>query len=362
MSRVPYALISDTHNHPWSQFAETTSLGVNSRLQIILDETYRAAQTLKALGGKTLIHAGDLFHVRGKIAPSVLNPTKDLYKRLIDEGFDVIILAGNHDLEGKESTRTGSAVTALEDIGCRIINEPTIIDLGPNHRVCMVPWIDKIAALKVEIEKIGAECHRTATGGTDCDLVIHAPVDGVIIGLPDHGLTPAWLAGLGFAKVFSGHYHNHKALGGEVYSIGALTHHTWGDVGSKAGFLTVNDAGLVKYNSQRAPEFITVDASTDPADIPMIVPGNYVKIKIDTAKSSEINAVRAMLMGHGAVGVIVLSQKAPAVASRTGSTIKAGMSLEGSVASWIAAASMKRQPELNALCADILSTVKSAES
>src|SRR5471030_1191680 len=111
MNRVPYGLISDSHNHPWSQFAETTSLGVNTRLQIILDETYRAAQTLKAVGGKTLIHAGDLFHVRGKIAPSVLNPTKDLYKRLVDEGFDIIILAGNHDLEGKESTRTGSAVT-----------------------------------------------------------------------------------------------------------------------------------------------------------------------------------------------------------------------------------------------------------
>jgi DNA repair exonuclease SbcCD nuclease subunit len=361
MSRVPYALISDTHCHGWTQFAETTSLGVNTRLQIILDETYRAAQTLKALGGKHLFHGGDLFHVRGKIAPSVLNPTKDLYKKLIAEGFEIIILAGNHDLEGKEASRLGSAITALEDVGCRIINEPTIIDLGPNHRVCMVPWVDKVAALKVEIEKIGAEAHRTAAGGTDHDLIIHAPVDGVIIGLPDHGLDPKWLAGQGFVKVFSGHYHNHKHMGDEVYSIGALTHHTWGDVGSKAGFVTVDEAGLVKYNAQHAPEFITIDASTDPSEIPLIVPGNYVRVKVDTAKSSEINAVRAMLMGHGAVGVIVLSQKAPAVASRTGSTIKAGMSLEGSVASWIAAAGMKREAELNALCADILSTVKATE-
>lgn len=361
MNRVPFALISDTHNHPWSQFAETTSLGINTRLQIILDETYRAAQTLKALGGNVLVHGGDLFHVRGKIAPSVLNPTKDLYKKLIAEGFRVIILAGNHDLEGKESSRLGSAVTALEDIGCQIINEPTIIDLGPQHRICMVPWVDKVAALKVEIEKIGAEVHRTSVGGTDCDLVIHAPVDGVMVGIPDHGLDPVWLAGQGFAKVFSGHYHNHKTMPGEVYSIGALTQQTWGDVGSKAGFLTVDGDGLVKYNASRAPEFVTIDASTDPTEIPMIVPGNYVRVKIDSAKSSEINAVRALLMGYGAVGVIVLSQKAPAVASRTGSTIKAGMSLEGSVASWITAAGMKREPELNALCADILSTVRATE-
>lgn len=357
MKRIPYGLISDTHNHAWSQFAETTSEGVNSRLQIILDETYRAAQAVKSLGGTHLFHGGDLFHVRGKIAPSVLNPTKDLYKRLIAEGFTVVILAGNHDLEGKHATRLGNAVTALEDIGCLIVSEPTIFELAHNHRICLVPWVDKVADLKIAITDIAAK----AAAGVEHDLLIHAPVDGVIPGLPDHGLDPVWLGAQGFAKVFSGHYHNHKDMGGEVFSIGALTHHTWGDVGSKAGFLTVDEHSKVKWHSQRAPEFITIDASTDPAEVPLMVPGNYVKIKIDSAKSSEITAIRDMLNGYGAVGTIVLSQKAPAVAARTGSTIKAGMTIEGSVASYITAAGLPNPAELNALCADILSTVKAVE-
>lgn len=367
MKRIPYSIISDSHNHSWSQFAEVTPEGVNSRLQIILDETYRAAQVCKSLGGKHLFHCGDLFHVRGKIAPSVLNPTKDLYKKLIAEGFTIHIIAGNHDLEGKNSTRVGNAVTALEDIGCIVISEPTIVELSPEHRVCMVPWVDKVPDLKIAIEKIYAEgctlkAGSPAVESLELDLMIHAPVDGVIVGLPDHGLDPEWLSKIGFSKTFSGHYHNHKEVADAVWSVGALTHHTWGDVGSKAGFVSVAENGDVKWHSQHAPEFITIDASTDPADIPMLVPGNYVRIKIDSAKSSEINAIRQMMNDFGAVGVIVLSQKAPAVAARTGSTIKSGMTLEGSVAAYIASAGLKNAPALNTLCADILSTVKAVEA
>ncbi len=44
MSNFPYAVISDTHNHNWSAFSETTPENVNSRLQIILNETMRAAE------------------------------------------------------------------------------------------------------------------------------------------------------------------------------------------------------------------------------------------------------------------------------------------------------------------------------
>jgi len=362
MSRIPYALISDSHNHAWNSFAVDNADGVNSRLQVILDETYRAAQAIKAAGGKTLFHGGDLFHVRGKIAPSVLNPTVDLYKKLVEEGFDVIINAGNHDLEGKNSTRLGSAVTALESIGCTVVNEPRIITLGTHHVVVVVPWHDKVPELKAAIESMGVKVRASILGGTEVDLLIHAPVDGVIPGLPDHGLDNAWLASLGYNRVFSGHYHNFKDFGNGVYSIGALTHHTWSDVNSKAGFLISDDTG-VSYNATHAPGFIEIDASTDPAEIPLIVPGNYVKVKIDSNKTSDIAAVRQLMNDSGAKGVIILPQAKPAAAPRVGSTVKAGQSLEGSVAAYIDGKSIENadfKDKLNALCGDILSTVKAS--
>lgn len=355
--RIPVGIVSDTHNHAWNQFATSDPDGVNSRLRTTLNETKRAAETTRAAGGKVLIHCGDLFHVRGKIAPSVLNPTKDQYRELVEDGFDVYLLAGNHDLETKNSERLNSAITSLEDVGCFVINTPTIVNLSETHRICMVPWFDKIEELKAAITKIGAEARATAPGGSIHDLFIHAPVDGVIPGLPDHGLDSAWLAGLGFDRVFSGHYHNHKAMPGEVYSVGALTHLTWGDVNSKAGFLISDTAG-VKYNASHAPEFIEVDASTNPADIPLIVPGNYVKVKINSSKSGDISAVRQLMEDNGAKGVVVISQKVAAAPTRTGATVKAGQSLEGSVASFIDGGEFKDKAKLNTLCADILSTVR----
>ncbi|CAN8142699.1 hypothetical protein THIOSC15_670004 [uncultured Thiomicrorhabdus sp.] len=55
-------IISDTHHHGWTQFANTLSDGRNSRNEIIINETRKAAQALKDMGGKVIIHAGDIFH------------------------------------------------------------------------------------------------------------------------------------------------------------------------------------------------------------------------------------------------------------------------------------------------------------
>ena len=48
------------------------------------------------------------------------------------------------------------------------------------------------------------------------------------------------LAKLGFRRVFAGHYHHHCSFeDGKVWSIGATTHQTASDIGTKAGFLLV---------------------------------------------------------------------------------------------------------------------------
>lgn len=359
----PYGVISDTHNHGWSAFAHMLPSGVNSRLQIILDETKRAADAVRAAGGKTLVHAGDLFHVRGSIAPSVLNPTLELYKSFVDDGMKVIILAGNHDLEGREAARVSSAITALEGVGCNIVNEETVFmpDSPGDAHLVLIPWTPSVEALKVKIASVKDQMEKMAmvSDGIDIDLIIHAPVDGVIPGLPDHGLSGEWLAKQGFRFVLSGHYHHHRHLGGNVYSIGASTHQTWGDIGTKAGFLLVDDS--VHFNASHAPEFVEIDASVDPTEIPLLVDGNYVRAKINSAKVADVESLRTYLESSGAKGVTILSQKESAAAvTRSGATVKAGETLEGSVNSFIKDAGMENASELGILCADILSTARSA--
>jgi DNA repair exonuclease SbcCD nuclease subunit len=351
----PYGVISDTHHHNWSAFATTTPEGVNSRLQMILNETLRCAAAVQTLGGNTIYHAGDLFHVRGSIAPSVLNPTIDTYKKILDSGMQIIILAGNHDLEGKESNRVGSAITALEGIGCKVVNGFNVGGLAASDDVAMIPWNPSIEGLKKQIESIDP-----ADRGA-CDLILHAPVDGVIPGIPDHGLDPGYLGSLGFRRIFCGHYHAHKDLGRGVYSIGSLTPQTWSDIGAKAGFLVVDDKS-VTWMKSRAPEFVELDASTDPDDVPLIVDGNYVRATIATAKMEEVEALRAFLIEKGAAGVVLNVQKsATAITRAAGSAIRS-TTLDGSVFDYVKSIASPHEAAVAKACQDVLDHVRAVEA
>lgn len=354
--KTSYGVLSDTHNHGWSAFSETDKNGINSRLQAILDETYRCAEEVKNAGGKRMYHTGDLFHVRGSVAPSVLNPTIDTYKKIIETlGVEIFILAGNHDLEFREANRNGSAVTALEGIGCKIVNETMTFG---DEKVVMIPWFQNVDELKKEINQViddingGMHSHLH----NDWTLMIHAPVDGVISGIPSHGLNSAYLGSLGFKRVFSGHYHNHKDFGNGVYSVGALTHNSWSDLGSKAGFLIVSDSE-VKWFETHAPKFIEVDGGMDETDIILSSSGNYVRCTVSAgASQADIEGVRQFLTDNGAKGVVILSQKKILEVEREEvSSIKAGASIETSISDYVGKLSAgDKTEELNKLCLSIL--------
>ena len=351
-----FGITSDSHCHNWHAFSTVLPSGVNSRLQNILDEKLRLAKETLAQGGKTIYHCGDLFHVRGNIAPSVLNPTLDTYRQIIDMGLKVRILAGNHDLEGRDAQRVSSAITALEGIGCEIVNAPTFFT---DDRVVMIPWIQDVASLKAAIAKAVDEINGAAHSHihNDWSLMIHAPVDGVIAGLPAHGMTDKDLADYGFKYVFSGHYHHHKDFGNGVYSVGASTHQTWSDLKSKAGFLIISDDG-VKWHKSHAPDFVEIDGDMDEFEIRAAVDGAYVRAKINSAKTADVERVRKFLTDCGAKGVMIITTKVVIEASRSSSTVKAGASIEESVSEFVNKSPAADKAALNKLCAEILAEAR----
>lgn len=348
----PYAIISDLHFHNWSTFATTDSNGVNSRLWLLIDEVERVARDLHSRGGRTIIIAGDVFHVRGKIAPSVLNPVIELFERLIKGlGMEVYIIAGNHDLEGKESNRLGSAITALEGVGCVCVSDEgqaVALDGVGDKAAALVPWHEELGALKKLIEGMP---HKE-----DVDLVIHAPMNYVIKGIPDTGLDPTWLQGLGFRNVFSGHYHNHKAFG-NVYSIGAIAHHSWSDVGTTAGYLIVDgDTGDVNFRATSCPQFVELTPDMSVEEMALEADGNYVKARVNTSDATEIAGLRKLLEDHGAKGVVIVPEPQKAAVTREESKVTKGMTLNESVSSYIdPTGSDPDRADLLALCHDILS-------
>ena len=368
-----FGLMADIHAHQWTAFATPQPGGPNSRLQGLLDEIVRACKELNEADGYHMVMAGDVFHVRGSVDPIVLNSLIDTLA-LCNEKYmtQFTIIPGNHDLVGSDSTRLGSAVTALEAPHVKVTAqwcELTGSETGMEGSVFLVPWFESIDDLKAEImrivENIVVAVDAEHVGR--CDLILHAPIDGVIEGLPAHHLTPEWLASMGFRRVFSGHYHNHKkftpAAGRDVYSIGALAHHSWSDCKSRAGFLLVDDT-TVTWRKSHLPQFVDLGqlALLDPEEVPLVVDGNFVRVKVTAAKSKEVEAARSELLAMGAVAVVVQAEP-PAAPVREGAAVAAaasGASLEVSVTEFVK--TMKSVPDaaLVSLAAiDVLASLSS---
>lgn len=357
MSLFPYAILSDIHLHGWTQFAKIEEDGLNSRLKIILDEIWRAAEELKEAGGKYMFLAGDVFHVRGKIEPSVQNPTLDLFKKVKDQfGIQVVAIPGNHDNESRETTRLGNAIVALEGVGVEVAGEVESFgsDYDSDSRVIMIPWEPSNDTLR-------ARCN--VMGDPDTDLIIHAPLNGVLVGIPDHGLSPEEVAAWGYKRVFCGHYHNHKVFeNGKVISIGATTHQTWSDVGTKAGFLMVYE-DHIEFRASQAPKFSEITDMDDEVGLMEQVDGNYVRVKIGTATETEIKTIRDSLMGLGALAVRIDTVKVKERVERTGA-IKVGGSLLESVNDFVKAKELSEDEAkfLFEICADIYSESTAVEA
>lgn len=351
-----YGLMADLHLHNWTSFSHDMPDGMNSRLHMLLGEIERCAVEVKAAGGQFVLMAGDVFHVRGSVAPSVLNPTRDLLVRLHAElGITFIIIPGNHDLEGKDTTRLGAAVTALDGPHARIITTSTYVDeIG----AYLVPWYEKTADLMNQLERLKPEGDEF-----EFDAIIHAPIDGVIPGLPGHGITPDALAALGYRNIFAGHYHHHRVFEGVyrgVVSIGALAHHTWSDVNTKAGFLLVDaEKGTFQWRQSHLPQFIDLSklAGVEPDEIPLLVDGHYVRMRVEAAKSKEVESARKELLDMGARAVLIQAEPKPPAEMRV-STVSAGASLEVSVSDFIAKMPVKDHKAVIEAAMSVLGSVE----
>lgn len=365
---MKFAVVSDLHCNLWSLFATVGPGGVNSRLALILSELKRAATTIKAAGGSTLIIAGDVFHTRGTLDPEVLNPVRECIQEIVDDGIDVLILPGNHDLKTRNTTALSSSVENLQNIEhmdydgthtVTIFNKPEIYAHSEGGMFAFVPWCENISDLLAHIDSIATQLGSKIK---DTYLFIHAGIDGVIPGLPAHGLSDAKLALYGFKAVMAGHYHNFKPMMGNVYSIGSLTHQTWGDVGTRAGFLIVDtDTNVVEFNDTIAPKFVDVSGMT-PEDTELEAAGNYVRFRGPHMTQAEIDLMRKQFVAWGAKGVSV-QVPTTTVTARSGATTSGKiLTLDESVANFITAKVMPAsidQMEVQRRAADVLNTVRS---
>lgn len=294
---IPYGVISDPHYHNWNAFSVTDAQGLNSRLAILLDSTKEAARAIHKAGAKHMFVAGDTFHVRGTITPSVLHYVTEAYKWIIDElGLEVVMLAGNHDLETNDSVYSANAAASLQSIGVKIVcgQQPVSVVVG-DVNVHLISWRNSHAELLSDMKAL-----RSRLTGVNHDVVIHTSVNKAIPTMPDVGIDAQELKDIGFRLVLSGHYHNHKEVLPGVISVGALTHQNWGDVGTVAGYMIVNSDGTFTHTETSAPKFVNLEEGVDEKE----TPGNYVRFRATIEADEEGVKIKNTLNAMGAKGVV----------------------------------------------------------
>ncbi|OWZ90457.1 hypothetical protein B9J07_28135 [Sinorhizobium sp. LM21] len=331
---MKFAVVADIHAYGSTVYSGTDTTGVNTRLRLILDELRRTARAVKMEGGSKIFIAGDIFHTRGSIDPEVLNPLRETIEDILDFGIDIHAIPGNHDLKSKDSRKLSSQIENLTQISIAggtftCYNEPKWVGLE-DAPFGFVPWRNSIDDLKADLATLKASCPKPE----EMHVFIHAGIDGVLSGMPAHGLTSGDLAAYGFKRIYAGHYHNHVMFeDGKVVSIGATTHHNWGDVGTRAGFLIVDtDADTVTFHDTQAPKFADL-TGLDELDMELECKGNYVRFRGPTMTQTEINELRDQFRKWGALGVSIEVPKST-VAVRSASPVK-GVTLDQSVANYI---------------------------
>lgn len=309
--RSLYGLISDPHYHNWNAFSSTNIDGLNSRLAIQIEATKEAARAIKAAGCTHMFVGGDTFHVRGSITPSVLHYVTMAYKEIVEEiGLSVVMLAGNHDLETNDSVFSANAAASLSSIGVDIVcGRPHSVKIGDTN-IHFISWRNSQAELISDLKAL-----RASVEGDNHDVIIHAGINKAIPTMPDVGIEAQELKDIGFRQIFSGHYHNHKEIIPGVTSIGALTHQNWGDVGTLAGYMIVNEDGSFSHQETSAPKFVNLEEGVDEKEIA----GNYVRFRASIESDEDAVQIKNTLNAMGAKGIVTnFIKKSSLMAGSTG--------------------------------------------
>lgn len=314
-------VVSDTHFHNWTQFSHIKENGVNSRLENDLTEFARICDEAKAEGCEGFIHCGDLFHVKGKIETTVLTSVLATLEREISSKFSyAMFLTGNHDIEFSDSRKwAGNALMIGNWLAERSLlagmrtntlsygKTLSTIEPKPDDSLFLA-WHKDIARWKKAFKLI-----------TYLDKVkfvfTHAPIDGVVPGVPEGGISQDFLDSIGFkGKIFAGHYHNHKEVSLQLISVGAFTHHSWSDVGSKAGYLILDTlSGEYEFRETKTPKFVDLDtikvASAE--EYSALCAGNYVRLTVEgeLEKAKQIQDEIKEVLGAKAVLVNLKAKK-----------------------------------------------------
>ncbi len=268
MSQILF--FSDLHIHPFSQFS-TGDGKYNSRVLKTLEVVDQIREYAKHFGITTVVCGGDVFHSRISQRYEYFNQTYKTFRRFKQDGIDLTIIMGNHDMVTKDGSVT--TVDSFQDIAT-IVRHPSA--LQTNHQsVWLIPYTSDFGQA---VDWLNAQ---------DKSRIILHHLD--IIGC-DTGLGYVSEIGIGrdnferFRLSLGGHYHKRQEVLKNCWYLGCCCPQNFTERDQPGHFCVLDDeTAEVQTFTTLAPIF----REMDPDQQQVLVTGSdyihgaYVRIKAD---------------------------------------------------------------------------------
>lgn len=188
---------------------------------------------------KHIIHGGDFFDNRNAISLQDIDFVVNWFaNKLIDGGYSMTIVLGNHDVAFKNTNRVHSLsmLQAAAPDNVRVIEDPELTEID-GQWYALVPWINS-SNYDSTIEFLNGLISKPSI-----IVVGHFEIAGAKMyansSLCEHGLNADLFTQ--FKEVWSGHFH-HKSKMNNIRYMGSAFHLNWQDHNDARGYHIYNAA------------------------------------------------------------------------------------------------------------------------
>lgn len=249
---------------------------------------------------KDIYQLGDLFDNRVALPLKSFHMSSPTwFDPLIEYGFVMHTLLGNHDITLRESLKINTTESTLKkyiDSGHVVVyTEPTAVVLDENATFDIIPWI-----CKENFEEVGNFLRRKEIS----DICLgHFAIEGASMyrGIESKGGMKQDFFER-YERIFSGHYHTRSELmDGKIQYVGTPYEITWMDAHDPRGF-TVFDTVTRKFEFVHNPEtmFQKIFYRGNDTPVPTDIAGKYLKIIVELKEDVKkfdafLNSIRLQL-------------------------------------------------------------------
>ncbi|AYP68613.1 nuclease SbcCD subunit D [Exiguobacterium phage vB_EalM-132] len=332
-------VFADLHAHNFKEFDERTAGTSSVRLDYIVETIYSMGDYALEHGIRTILFAGDLFHVRAKVNTLVYNAIFNAISDLTnDTEIEFVMIPGNHDqLDNSDYPEHSLApFSAIHNV--TILDKIKFYDVG-NVSILSVPYSKNTTMVR---EKIAERCDYRGKIDTPAIMLGHLGVTGGLVGKGNYAMADAFtvddLMPDYFKGVYLGHFHKYQKLGGHdhVMYIGAPIQHSFSDEGEPKGFvhITVNDDNTVdnkfvalevmSQSGNKFPTFHTVKFPEEIADISKHAENNNNSYFRFLVKESEVDTLKLAIPENAKYKLEITRE----YAEQQRTDVKVGMSFE----------------------------------